>query len=169
MSVFLNIDPPSNTGFTETFGINSSGQIVGYYENPQRHGFLYSRGTYTPINVPTAASTEADGINDLGHIVGTYQDSSFRFHGYIYRNGTYSTLDDPLGTGETVPQGVNNADQVVGFYIGSNSLFHGFFVDAAFGLYAPIDDPLAGTTASGNGEGTYAQDINNVHQIVGYY
>src|SRR6516164_6524668 len=126
MSAFFNIDPPSATSFIEAFGINASDQIVGFYDNTQRHGFLYS-------------------------------------------GGTYATLDDPLGTVETVAQGVNNADQVVGYYIGSNGVFHGFFVDAAFGLYAPIDDPLAGTTSSGNGEGTYAQGINNAHQIVGYY
>ena len=168
MSVFLNIDPPSNTGFTETFGINSSGQIVGYYENPQRHGFLYSGGTYTTLDVPMASLTEANGINDLGHIVGVYQDSGFKYHGYIYRNGTYSTLDDPLGTSETIAQGVNNADQVVGIYKGTTGPFHGFFVDPALGLYAPIDDPLASTSYTGT-EGTYAQDINNAHQIVGYY
>src|SRR5262245_33341147 len=168
MSVFLNIDPPLTTGFTETFGINNSGQIVGYFDSPQRHGFLYSGGTYTTLDVPMASSTEADGINDLGHVVGTYQ-AGGKFHGYIYRNGTYTTLDDPLGTVETVAQGVNNADQVVGFYLASTGVFHGFFVDAAFGLYAPIDDPNAGTSGGGGGQGTYAQDINNAHQIVGYY
>jgi probable HAF family extracellular repeat protein len=103
----------------------------------------------------------------LGHIVGTYF-SAGKFHGYIYRNGAYSTLDDPLGTTETVPQGINNADQVVGYYLASTGAFRGFFVDAAFGLYAPIDDPLAGTSGGG-AQGTYAQDINNAHQIVGYY
>ena len=168
MSAFFNIDPPSATSFIEAFGINASDQIVGFYDNTQRHGFLYSGGTYTTLDVPMTSYTEADGINDLGHVVGTYQ-AGGKFHGYIYRNGTYATLDDPLGTVETVAQGVNNADQVVGYYIGSNGVFHGFFVDAAFGLYAPIDDPLAGTTSSGNGEGTYAQGINNAHQIVGYY
>jgi probable HAF family extracellular repeat protein len=168
MTVFINIDPPSNTRFTETFGINNSGQIVGYFEDPQRHGFLYSGGTYTTIDVPMATLTEADGINDLGHIVGTYQDSGSRFHGYIYRNGTYTTLDDPLGTVETVAQGVNNADQVVGIFLASTGPFHGFLFDPTWGLYAQIDDPLAGTS-SANGQGTYAQDVNNAHQIVGYY
>src|SRR5438067_13935959 len=114
MSVFLNIDLPSNTGFTETFGINSSGQIVGYYENPQRHGFLYSGGTYTTLDVPMASLTEANGINDLGHIVGVYQDSGLKYHGYIYRNGTYSTHDDPLGTSETIAHGVTKPNTVAG-------------------------------------------------------
>ena len=136
MSAFFNIDPPSATSFIEAFGINASDQIVGFYDNTQRHGFLYSGGTYTTLDVPMTSYTEADGINDLGHVVGTYQ-AGGKFHGYIYRNGTYATLDDPLGTVETVAQGVNNADQVVGYYIGSNGVFHGFFVDAAFGLYAP--------------------------------
>src|SRR5262249_19300260 len=167
MSVLINIDPPSATSFIEAFGINASGQIVGYYDNTQRHGFLYSGGTYTTLDVPMTTYTEADGINDLGHVVGTYQ-AGGKFLGYIYRNGRSTTLDAPLGTVETVAQGVNNADQVVGFYIGSNSVFHGFLWDPTFALFAQIDDPLAGTTASGNGEGTYAEDVNNAHQIVGY-
>jgi probable HAF family extracellular repeat protein len=81
MTVFINIDPPSATSFIEAFGINASGQIVGFYDNLQRHGFLYSGGTYTTLDVPMAASTEADGINDFGHVVGTYQDSGLKFHG----------------------------------------------------------------------------------------
>src|SRR5215468_5348540 len=154
MSVFININPPSATT-TEALGINASGQIVGYSTpSGNVHGFLDSGGTYTTLDVPMALSTEADGINALGHIVGVYADSGLKFHGYIYRNGTYTTLDDPLGTVETVPQGVNNADQVVGFYLASTGPFHGFFLDTAFGLYAPIDDPNAGT--SGGGQGTYA-------------
>src|SRR5262249_57798372 len=131
-------------------------------DNTQRHGFLYSGGTYTTLDVPMMSYTEADGINDLGHVVGTYQDSGFRFHGYIYRNGTYTTLDDPLGTVETVAQGVNNADQVVGFYLATIGPFHGFLVDPDFGLYAPIDDPLAGTSGA---HGTRRDGINNTHQL----
>ena len=140
MSVFISINPPSATD-AQALGINASGQIVGFTFGGNSHGFLYSGETYTTVDVPGALSTEADGINDFGHIVGTYF-SAGKFHGYIYRNGTFTTLDDPLGTTETVPQGINNADQVVGFYLASTGAFHGFFVDAAFGLYAP-DRPSA--------------------------
>jgi hypothetical protein len=43
------------------------------------HGFLYSGGSYTSIDVPGATGkggTQAFGINDAGQIVGTYSDSS---------------------------------------------------------------------------------------------
>ncbi len=51
-----------------SFGINSTGQIVGGYFDPAsvRQPFLLSGGTYTTL-IPTGAF--ATGINDAGQIV----------------------------------------------------------------------------------------------------
>ena len=62
---------------TDAWGINNSGQIVGYYQNATGvHGFLYSGGTYTTLNDPLgtagtwagrrANSPAAAGDHDLG-------------------------------------------------------------------------------------------------------
>jgi probable HAF family extracellular repeat protein len=74
-------DPSALTGTTYAYGINDTGQIVGWYYdgsgNGGNHGFLLSGGTYTTLDYPGAISphgtsaTWAYGINDLGQIVGT--------------------------------------------------------------------------------------------------
>ena len=95
---FSPIDDGTNgTGAT---GINDAGQIVGFYEDSSgaQHGFLYSGGTYTPLNAPSGTKgTQAVGINDSGQIVGAYADSSGAVHGFLYNSSTftYTTLNDP--------------------------------------------------------------------------
>src|ERR1017187_1550669 len=50
---------------TVATGINNAGQIVGYYVDPGlvTHGFGYSGGSYTTIDVPSSAATTASGIS----------------------------------------------------------------------------------------------------------
>jgi probable HAF family extracellular repeat protein len=72
---YTTLDDPLQTDFmTQASGINDAGQIVGLYHNSSGyHGFLYSAGTYTPIDDPLATiSTVASGINAAGQIVGYY-------------------------------------------------------------------------------------------------
>jgi hypothetical protein len=51
----------SAPNFTEAFGINSAGQIVGEYV--PGGGFLLSGGTYTTLNRPGSVSTIVEEIN----------------------------------------------------------------------------------------------------------
>src|SRR5262245_8282024 len=120
---YTTIDDPLDTGTMEPIGIaiNNMGQIVGNYTDSKNgisvgHGFLYSNGTYTTLNDPSAAnSTNAYGINDMGQIVGAYDGAgNNNAHGFLYSNGTYTALDDPLATQVTIAQGINNGDQIVG-------------------------------------------------------
>jgi len=68
--------PPATTVSTVALGINNNATVVGYYENTARHGFRYSRGAYTAIDITTAQCgtpvtvTQAHGINDSDQIVG---------------------------------------------------------------------------------------------------
>jgi hypothetical protein len=74
---FTPIDVPwADPGNTDPYGINDAGQISGTYYDGSYHGFLYSHGTYTPLNVPGAVATYATDINDQGQIVGYYSDAS---------------------------------------------------------------------------------------------
>src|SRR5260370_1062769 len=69
---FTTIDVPG-ASFTEAFGINPEGNIVGHYSNARGlHGFLLSEGAFTTIDVPGASFTKAFGINPEGNIVGGY-------------------------------------------------------------------------------------------------
>ena len=81
-------DPLATGGDTQAWGINDAGQIVGFYEDSslKLHGFLYSNGTYTTLDDPSASangSTKAFGINATGQMVGDYINAS-GFHGFLY-------------------------------------------------------------------------------------
>src|SRR4051795_5836147 len=70
---FTQIDVPG-ASFTQAFGINDAGQIVGTFQDSTGpHGFLDTGGSFTQIDVPGASFTTANGINDAGQIVGTFQ------------------------------------------------------------------------------------------------
>src|SRR4051812_49847134 len=60
---FMTIDVPGAFFFTLASGINDAGQIVGSF-SPSRfvgnHGFLYTGGSFTQIDVPGASSTSAN-------------------------------------------------------------------------------------------------------------
>jgi probable HAF family extracellular repeat protein len=75
---FATFDVPSATA-TFGEGINSAGQIVGYYSYSMGspHGFLYSGGVYTTFDDPLGyGGTVGLGINDSGQIVGYFRDEA---------------------------------------------------------------------------------------------
>jgi len=74
---FTNFDDPFDPMAAPT-GINNAGEIVGYeYGSSGGGGFLYSDGTFIPINDPLALpnATQATGINNMGQIVGNFEPS----------------------------------------------------------------------------------------------
>jgi probable HAF family extracellular repeat protein len=164
-STVINIDVPGSFSTTAN-GINNSGQITGYYTSDvqlnQIHGFLYSGGSYTTLDVPGAvAFTEAWGVNDSGQIVGNYRDASGTGHGFLYSNGSYTTLDVP-GSFSTGAFGINNSGQIVGGYNDASVREHGFLYSN--GSYTTLDAPGAPVFGSIGAFG-----INNSGQIVGSY
>jgi probable HAF family extracellular repeat protein len=161
---YTTLDDPSANNFTQAYGINASGQIVGEYIDASNHthGFLYSNGTYTTLDGPLATGTIALGINDLGQVVGSYNDASGT-HGFLYNNGTYTTLNDPLATTNTTAFGINDAGQIAGFYINASGN-HGFLYDPNSGISPPYFN-----LAEVGTQGTLARGINAAEQIVGSY
>jgi probable HAF family extracellular repeat protein len=72
---------------TKPLGINDSGQIVGQYRDSSGgvQSFLFSNGTFTPINDPSATDTTlANGINNSGQIVGDYDPNNFDVPGFLF-------------------------------------------------------------------------------------
>ena len=51
---FLQLNASPGASVTEALGINDHGDIVGGYRDAQgsNRGFLYSNGTFTPLDVP---------------------------------------------------------------------------------------------------------------------
>src|SRR5208337_1632585 len=111
--VFTTVDEPG-AWLTAARGVNSTGQVVGYYyDNTGVHGFLDIGGVFTTINVPGASYTYAYGINDAGQIVGDYG-SGNGVHGFLDVGGVFTTVDVP-GAHWTTITGINNSGQIVGY------------------------------------------------------
>jgi probable HAF family extracellular repeat protein len=152
--MFTLLDVPGAT-YTQAFGINNHGQIVGVYgdaSTPQQ-GFLYDGGVFTPLSV-----TVAWGINDAGQIVGTTSGPDGKLVGALDDGGVLTILDVP-GSTQTVAHGINNASKIVGSYNDSRGVGHGFLYTA--GAFTTIDVPGAAATE--------AYGINDADQIVGVY
>jgi probable HAF family extracellular repeat protein len=163
--IFGNIPFPSIGPDNFFQGINNSGQIVGWYQDQTNglvRGFLFSDGTYTWIDYPTALTgTAATGINDCGQIVGWYYDNMYgTTHSFLFSDGTYTTIDPPAALSRTDATGINNYGQIVGWYFDETyGLVHGFLFSD--GTYTTIDYPGA--------LWTMPQAINDSGQIVGGY
>jgi hypothetical protein len=72
------------------------------------HGFLYSGGSFTPIDVPGARATQANGINAGGQIVGLYSTPGAlpELHGFLESGASFTSIDVP-GAGATQAFGIN--------------------------------------------------------------
>ena len=103
---FETVDVPG-AYFTNPWGINSAGQIVGLYNDGTfGHGFLLDKGTFTTIDVPGARYTQLLGISPHGQIFGDYIDSSsVNNHGFVLDGDTFTTIDVP-GARVTVVTGI---------------------------------------------------------------
>jgi len=158
---YTTIDIPGHA-FTVPYGINTAGQIVGYYADSVypgliNHGFLLSGGNLTIIDVPGSTSTSAFGISDGSEIVGSFQDARGE-HGFVLVGGQFTTVDVP-GAISTAATGVNNTGQIVGTHQFGDSLVHSFLlVDDHF---TAIDVPGAWYTV--------AHGINDAGVIVGEF
>lgn len=151
---------PSNN--TTLWGINNSGQSVGYYFNgPILNSFLYSNSQYTPLFTNTVGQFLVQGINNSGQLVGTYSPGDgtgiYGFHGTATN---YSPLMYP-DANVTAGYGINDIGQVVGYFYGGN--YSGYSQGFLYSNneYISINVPGAFSTE--------AYGINNNSQIVGYY
>ncbi len=124
---FTNIDFPGNGGETVAYGINSTGEIVGYYFlNSFIHGFLRNAsGTYSTIDYPAAEYTYPGGINDAGSIAGTFIDDNVDIHGFTYIGGVFTQVDVGGGAVITSLTRITNTKNVVGSYQDSLGEYHG--------------------------------------------
>jgi len=174
----------SSAGFNGTVaeGINSSGEVVGYYAsaNGSPVGFLYDPSNggspYTTlIYAGFSGSTVAVGINDSGLIVGNVYVSTNNTEAFIYDSGDNSwsaLLQDPNASpGNPANSGtyglaINNSGEVVGNYYDASGTAHGFIYNNGNGNWTDVTDTSA---AAGASAGTHTQAINNSGQVVGYY
>jgi hypothetical protein len=106
--------------------VNSRHDAVGYYWNRPisalaKHGFLYSGGLYSQIDVPDAVETRPLKINDQGIVFGTYvkedgTQGTFTWSASTDLPSGYRLSDAPVhGAWPYVGmEGWNNSGQIVG-------------------------------------------------------
>src|SRR5262249_34428822 len=80
------------------------------------HGFVWSRGGSTTIDLPGASQTLIYAINDEGQMAGISAGPDFILHAFLLdEDGGVTTIDLP-GARHTFPRGINNRGQIVGNY-----------------------------------------------------
>ncbi len=108
---------------TEAFGINNSGQIVGYSTaaNGAHYAFLYSGGTMQDIGTLGGNYSVAVAVNNNGVVVGNLQNPyGVDLGSYVYANGTMSDMSDLIASGgagwsQLIVTGINDGGSIVGY------------------------------------------------------
>jgi len=136
---FIAVDAPgaalgaNGSGGTSLSGINSTGEVTGYFTdaNSVVHGYVRAPdGTFTTFDVPGSASTGGASINDRGTVVGTYATTTpsgpYNFHGFLRAaDGTFTTFDGPVQS-FALSSGISSSNEVAGYYTDANSVTHSF-------------------------------------------
>jgi len=155
-------------GFSEAYGINDSGQVVGVSvtSSDDEDAFLYSGGTMTNLGTlstnPSYNYSGATGINNSGQVVGYSETSTGAENAFLYSSGTMTNLGS-LSTfyDYSVANGINNSGQVVGASQTSSGAYNAF-------LYSGGTMSNLGTLSTNPSYNySYASSINNSGQVVG--
>jgi probable HAF family extracellular repeat protein len=140
------------------YGINASGQVVGYSYTASGgpYAFLYGNGTMTNLGTPgtSYSCSYAYGINDSGQIVGYSRNSLGAPCAFLY--GGSGPMQN-IGGVYSIAYGINNSGQVVGYYEAeSTPIYHAFLYSSGslqdlgpFGAGAAADSGAYGINASG--------------------
>jgi probable HAF family extracellular repeat protein len=124
---------PLAGSYSIAYGINDSGQVVGFWAagataiNPGSHPFLYSNGTITSLPEPgnlSGPSCQARAISNNGQIAGLCVDTSGNGHLVMWQNGKVTDLGTigHIGTVQNLEAlAANNNGQIVGWAAGGIS------------------------------------------------
>ena len=171
---FTTIDPPG-AAFTNALGINSAGQIVGRFcttvailcmpDTGNVHGFLFSGGEFTTIDVPGAVRTNAWKIDPAGNVVGGYTAVDGKNHIFVLEGGRFTTVALPPTAGIPLENGgITARGDIAATYCETapctaTSRAHGFVLSRR--AFTSIDFPDAVSTA--------VFSINSRGDLVGFY
>ena len=151
---------PGQAEATLGTGVSNNRTIVGIYVfHGQNLGYLITPDhQFGPsIAVPGATYTLANGVNNAGVVCGTFFMDAAE-HGFFFDGSTYTPFDMP-GAVHTIVTGENDAGDFVGFAINE---------DSSVTPFVSVGGVVTSFTIPGVSN-VYAQAINNLGQIAGYY
>jgi len=112
------------------FGINDSGQVVGYsapFQQDLGTAFLWENGTMTSLGTLGGDHSGAYAINNAGQVVGRSRTAtgSYDSQAFLWENGSMTNLGT-LGGDRSVAYDINNNGIVVGLSDVSGTDYHAF-------------------------------------------
>jgi probable HAF family extracellular repeat protein len=155
-----------DTGMTSARSINASGQVVGSSMDAAGHfRAVWFQAHAAAADLGTLGGVEsiAYDINDAGVIVGYAKLANGFSHAFSYANGVMTDLDPLNATKQSNANAINASGQIVG-YVNRTGQHAALFEN---GQIIDLND-MVDLVSGGFVSLTYALDINDLGQIVGY-
>jgi probable HAF family extracellular repeat protein len=156
----LTAQPGSPPPSSEAFGINNSGQVVGYALTASRvkHAFLESNGSMTDLGTFGSSFSIAMGINGSGQIaVTSFNTVTTNTAAYLYSNGKTTNLGT-LGGSSAETNGIDNDGQATGDSVNASGGDHAFLYSSG---HMTDLGTLGGASSRGYG-------VNDSGEVVGF-
>jgi len=165
LEILATYDYPGAIGYINSSGINSQGDVAGYFAQPNgdfRGFFRYHDGTFSaPIVAPndTNGFTYVTDINSTPTVCGeSFVPAKNAYHGFLLTNRVF-TLFDIEGAGSTTVAGINAWGHFVGDFGPDATTTQGYInVDGVITSFSIPDATVTVATA-----------INGLDMVVGNY
>jgi uncharacterized membrane protein len=158
---YKTFDPPGSV-HTQVNGMSPNGTVYGWYNdvNQVSHGFLYTNGVTTVLDMPGYMDTTPLAMNASGQVVGIVYDG-VHFHAMFWQNGAFKTLNGVKEISSSA-NAITPDGRVGGREYRAGKLFFGYVWSPATGQvsYAPTPKHTTYLNVAG---------INSWGQLTGYY
>ncbi len=155
------LSPPTNSLFSDVFGVNSTGQVVGrsYASDFSERATLWNNGVATYLATPGGTGTRANWINNSGKVVGSSTFANGEQRATLWHNGNATDLG-PAGESSSEAKGINGSGQVVGYGSADINARARAILWSADGVPSDLGNPLGAVASQANA-------INDAGQVVG--